>query len=132
MPEKGMMKADGRPELTFRLRIPLETLETLLLGKVLAHLAGIFLVPGQLAADMMMHLRGYHGEVRFEVRLRAGEGFVRGPEEEREEEDGEEGVGDVVHLVSVRCQETSNTKEAESMQSKVTRSRSFSSSSIKS
>jgi hypothetical protein len=54
---------------------------------------------------MMMHLRSYHGEVRFEVRLRAGEGFVRGPEEEREEEDGEEGVGDVVHLVPVRrCQ----------------------------
>ena len=130
MPEKGMMKADGRPELTFRLRVPLKTPETLLLGKMLAHLASIFLVPGQLAANMMVHLRGHHGEVRFELRLGAWEGFVGGPEEEREEEDGEEGVGDVVHLVPVRRQETSNTKEAESMKSKVIRSRSFSSSSL--
>jgi hypothetical protein len=78
----------------------------------------------------MMHLRSYHGEVRFKVRFRAREGFVRGPEEQGEEEDGEEGVGDVVHLVSFRRQETSNTKNAESMKSKVIRSRRFSSSSI--
>jgi hypothetical protein len=79
---------------------------------------------------MVVHLRGYHGEVRFKVRLGSWKGFVGGPEEEREEKDGEEGVGDVVHLVSVRRQETSNTKDAESMQSKVIRSRSFSSSSL--